>query len=939
VSDLPTGTVTFLFTDLERSTRLWEEQPEAMRAALARHDQLLAQAVEAADGRVIKGTGDGLHAVFVTADAAVAAAVGAQQALTAEAWGSIGRLRVRMGLHTGAAQLRGGDYFGSSLNRAARLMAVGHGGQVLCSQATADLAREGLPEGVDLVDLGEHRLRDLSRPERVFQLRASDLPQEFPPLRSLDAFPGNLPIQLTSFIGREADVALIADALTAARLVTLTGVGGVGKTRLAVQVAAELTPRFGDGAWLCELAAVMAGSSVIEVVASALSVQPRQGQSLEQSLLDGLRDKELLLVLDNCEHVLGPSAALIQTVVSECQKVEVLATSREGIGLPGERMIAVPSLGVPVENADAVELVKGEAVRLFVARARDARSSFVLTGENAAAVGEICRRLDGIPLALELAAARVAAMTPHEIATRLDHRFRLLTGSSRAPVERHQTLRRMIDWSYELLSAPEQLILQRLAVFAGGFSVDAAEATVTHDGIEVFEVLDLVTGLVGRSLVVADEQGATTRYRLLETVRQYAQEQLEVTGESAVMRQRHAEHYVTLVEEAGPHLRGRDQLSWAARLKPELDNLRAALAWAVDNDRPDLALGLVAPLAVHGLALGDAALPWAELAITAPEAANQALFPAVAAWAAWSALFRGDLAQSAELSTQAFAAQDTLGLAPRPSLHQAPGTAAMFSGHFEEAVTEAQRWVDLARAADDPIELASALTLLASALNARAAFQTGTASSDGIPELEEAVAIAQQIGAPSSLSWALTALGLLLVAMDPERAQGVLDAAIEVCQATDNRQALAIVLGSSGGLHLQRGDAVHALGVLVDSTELFVQIGDATTLPLNLLMLSSLFSDLGEPEPAAVLRGAADTLRPPDLNFAAPWVIEWSELTLASLRAELAEPRFQDLTRQGANMSPSQVARFARERALHVEPGRSQRPWRGSADSPLANRP
>jgi predicted ATPase/class 3 adenylate cyclase len=938
VAELPTGTVTFLFTDLEGSTRLWEEDRAAMNAALARHDELLTHAVQARGGHVIKGTGDGVHAVFATADAAIAAAVDAQLGLGVEPWRVTEPLRVRMGLHTGVAEQRGGDYFGPVLNRAARLMAVAHGGQVVVSQATEVLVRDALPEGLSLLDLGDHRLRDLSRPERVFQLGGPGLRSEFAPLRSVDAFPGNLPVQLTSFIGREADEAVVVRALQEARVVTLTGVGGVGKTRLAVQVAAEVTPRFGDGAWLCELAPILDGSAVVEVLASVLGVQPRQGQSLEQSLLDGLRGKELLLVLDNCEHVLGPIANLAQMVVSECPEVQVLATSREGIGISGERMIAVPSLGVPTANSDVGELEQADAVRLFVARARDARSGFALTNANAEAVTEICRRLDGIPLALELAAARVGAMTPQEIATRLDQRFRLLTGSSRATVERHQTLRRMIDWSYELLSQEEQRMLERLAVFAGGFSLDAAEATVATEDVEVFEVLDLVTGLVGRSLVVADEHGASTRYRLLETVRQYAEERLEEAGDAAAIRQRHAEHYVALVEEAGPHLLGRDELDWVGRLEPELDNLRTALAWAVDNDRADLALRLVAPLAQHGVRLGNAAMPWAELALTAPGAAQHAQFPAVAAWAAWAALFRGDFALSAERSEQAFAVQDALGLPERPSLHQAPATAALFSGRLDDAVAEAQRWVDLARAAQDDHEISSSLVQLGSALNALDNAQTGFGSRAGIGELEEAVEVAQRIGNPCALSWPIAVLGLLLHWVDPQRARAVLDAAVEPCRAADNAHALAGVLFGSGDLSFRAGDPGSALRAWDDAIEITARVGDAVMLPEGLQYMSRLLRELGESQAAAVLVGAANALRPMDRSFQPPEVIEWREQTATALRAELGDQRFSELTRQGSNMNARQAARYAVDEARRCEDSTIIARWQPSPYTPSDDR-
>ena len=473
--ELPTGTVTFLFTDLEGSTRLWEDYPQAMRGALARHDEILRGAVEGQGGVVVKSTGDGLHAAFASAEGALLAAAAGQAGLAAQAFEVTGPLRVRMGIHTGAGDLRDGDYFGPALNRAARLMAVGHGGQVLVSLATEELVRDTLPSELGLVELGEHRLRDLSRAERVFQLRAAGLAAEFPALRSLDALPGNLPVQVTSFVGREQQLTRVARDLREARLVSLTGVGGVGKTRLALAVAAEVAPEYRDGAWLVELAGVRDPDGVPDAVVATFGLQPSGGRSATETLLEFLRGKQLLLVLDNCEHLLRVVADLVGSVMRGCPDVRMLATSREGLNVAGEHMLGVPSLGMADEGADLETVAGCDAVVLFVDRARAVRAGFALDDTNVAAVAQVCRRLDGIALAIELAAARVAMLTPNELARRLDQRFRLLAGGQRGVVERHQTLRAAIDWSYDLLSEAEQVLLARLAVFVGGFSLEAAE--------------------------------------------------------------------------------------------------------------------------------------------------------------------------------------------------------------------------------------------------------------------------------------------------------------------------------------------------------------------------------------------------------------------------------------------------------------------------------
>ncbi len=516
----PTGTVTFLFTDIEGSTRLWREHPDEMGAALARHDELVREAIVGADGFVVKTTGDGFHAAFHDPGPAVAAAVAAQLALGAEPWSLPERLRVRMGIHSGPAELRDGDYYGTPVNRAAWVMGAAHGGQVVVSHATEELLADG---DVELLDLGEHALRDLGRRERLFQVLHPQLEHEFPPLASLAAFAGNLPVQLTSFVGRDDDVERVVELLRDERLVTLAGTGGVGKTRLAVQVAAEVLPRFGNGAWMCELAAADDADAMAFVVASALGCVQHPGLSLAASIVEYLKVRELLLVLDNCEHLLDEAGDLADALVQGCPNVTVLATSREALDVPGEHVVRVRSLTTPAVTGTELDLTSIPSVRLFRDRAVDAGAAVNWDARQWNAVAEICRRVDGIPLAIELAAARTVSMNPMDVAGHLDERFRLLTGKRRGRVERHQTLRATVEWSYQLLDDDERVVFDRLGTFAGSFDAAAAVAVARGEELDPWTVTDALASLVAKSMVGTDTgPDGAVRYTMLETLRQFA---------------------------------------------------------------------------------------------------------------------------------------------------------------------------------------------------------------------------------------------------------------------------------------------------------------------------------------------------------------------------------------------------------------------------------
>jgi predicted ATPase/class 3 adenylate cyclase len=577
-----TGAVTFLFTDIEGSTRLWEEEPERMKPALARHDAISRAAVESHRGIVVKMTGDGVHAAFDDAVDALAAAMDLQQALGDPTVTNGVALRVRCGLHAGMVEHRDNDFFGPPLNRAARIMSAAHGGQVLLSQAVVDGMRERLPAAVSLRDLGRVRLKDLSTPEHVYQVVHPQLRQEFPALRSLETTPNNLPQQVTRFIGREKQLAQLQRLLTKTRLLTLTGSGGCGKTRLGLQVAADSLERFPDGAWLVELAPLSDPALVPQAVATVLGLKEAKGKPIGETLTDYLKDKRLLLLLDNCEHLLDGCAQLATILVRKCPHLTVLASSREALGLGGEQAYRVPSLSLPdpKQAHTPASVAPFEAVQLFTDRAFLARSDFQLTHQNASMLASICHRLDGIPLAIELAAARVRSLSVEEIDGKLGQRFRLLTGGSRTALPRHRTLRSLIDWSYDLLNDPEKILLQRLSVFAGGWTLEAAELVCAGDGVQDGDVLDLLTSLCDKSLVLVEQNDGNYRYRLLETVRQYARERLLESGGCDALQEQHRDYFLALAEEAEPQLLGAEQAVWLGRLEEEHDNLRTALEWS-----------------------------------------------------------------------------------------------------------------------------------------------------------------------------------------------------------------------------------------------------------------------------------------------------------------------------------------------------------------------
>jgi predicted ATPase/class 3 adenylate cyclase len=597
-SDLPSGTVTFLFTDIEGSTKLSQQYADELPALLARHKEILNQAIEMHNGFIFQIVGDSFSAAFDIAASALKAALEAQRQLQSEPW-SPAPIKVRMGIHTGAAQLTDdasveGPYSGyASLAMTQRIMSAAHGGQILISQITRDLVGEQLPLHISLVDMGEHWLKDLLHPVHLYQVTVTDLPATFPPLKTLESFPHNLPVQLTSFIGREHEIAEAKQLLLRARLLTFTGPGGTGKTRLALQIAEELLPSFADGVWLVELAPLTDASLIPQTIAEIFGLRELPNLPIINIVTDYLRAKQLLLILDNCEHLIEACAKLSDHLLHSGPQLKLIASSRESLDIAGETAYRVPSLSLPDPAQVTREAVmEFESIQLFVERASAANPKFDMTDENASDVAQICRRLDGIPLALELAAARSSVFSPGEIASRLDDRFRLLTGGSRTALERHQTLRALIDWSYDLLSDGEQTLLRQLSVFAGNWTFEAAEAVCSD-----LDVLTLLTQLINKSLVIVDESESSTRYRLLETIRQYGRDKLLEAGESEQARNRHLDFFLIFAETAETYIDGPGELEWGILFDAEYDNLRTALEWGLEQDvEKALRLGSAVPL-------------------------------------------------------------------------------------------------------------------------------------------------------------------------------------------------------------------------------------------------------------------------------------------------------------------------------------------------------
>jgi predicted ATPase len=859
------GIVTFVFTDIEGSTRRWEADPDAMRTALENHNRMLREAVDANDGNVFNYTGDGMCAVFASPRSAVEAAVAAQRTL---------ELPVRMGIATGEAELRGDDYFGTVLNRTARVMAAGHGGQILIDGTTA-----GLLNGVDLIALGSRRLRDIAKPVDVFQVRADGLRTEFPPLKTVDPTPGNLRPPTTSLVGREADLAELETALKAHRLVTLTGVGGVGKTRLALELATRSAFTFQDGVFVIELAAVGDPAAVPEAVATALGITQQPGMSVADSVAAALEGRSRLLVFDNCEHVLDAAADMIAAILSQSATVRVLSTSREGLRVSDEQLWPVPSLDVD-----------SSAATLFVERA-SAVAPGVSLAEADEAVIEVCRRVDGIPLAIELAASRMQSMSVAELRDRLDDRFRLLVGSRRG-LERHQTLRHAVRWSYDLLGGAEKHLLTRCSVFAGGFDLFGACMVAGSD--DEFVTLDLLDSLVRKSLLVADSSSGRTRFSMLETIRQFAEEQLVQTGGADDARSAHARYFAGREADVmalwdGP--RQREAYEW---LYVELANLRGAFRWASDNDDLDTAVAVANFAAFLGIWLEQyEPVGWAEELIVRARAVDHRR-----------------LSQLYVMAAMCYATgrvDDSLGYATA-------GRQAIESGRFDEVPYEFEvgftasyanmgqpdQWVDWCRSiiARRPGAHAVAKAFLVMGLT------IAGRSDEAIGMLEDLHAAAGTTDNPAVLGYALLARGLAYRYVDGVAAYDAHRRGLTITQNSGNELIESHLSGTLAQLAAVYGEPTDAFDYLTMAIRHFHNAGSFSHLTVPLAILATVFDRLGRHEPAATISAfAATTLT----RTSVPEI----QATISHLREVLGDEVYESLARTGETMTSAEMAAYA----------------------------
>ena len=895
---LPSGTVTFLFTDIEGSTKLAQEFPDALPALLARHNNILNKVIEAQNGYVFRVAGDSFSVAFHTASDALTAALDAQRRLHNEAWVPV-PIKVRMGINTGAAQWKddanGAYYEGyATLALTQRIMSAGHGGQILVSQTVHDLVKDQMLEGLELRDLGARRLKDIVQNEHLYQVVVTDLPSEFPPLATLETFNHNLPVQLTSFIGRERELAEAQAKLTSARLLTLIGPGGTGKTRLSLQIAGEQLPNFKDGVWLIELAPVSDPALLVSTIASVFELREVQNIQPVSILLDYLRNRQLLLILDNCEHLVEASAQITNQLLHVCPNLKIIASSREALGIDGETVYRVPSL------------LDDEATRLFVERATKADSRFKRTEHNAAYIAQICSRLDGIPLAIELAAARVKLFTPEQIAERLDDRFKLLTGGSRTALPRQQTLRALIDWSYQTLNQTEQRALRQLAVFSGGWSFDGAEAVIGQD-----EAMEGLLGLVNKSLVNVEEQEGEARYRFLETIRQYAMEKLVESGETVAARDRHLDYVLNLAGQMQQGMLVAENIEALDQLELEHDNLRAALEWACANHL-DKALKLA--YAVGGFwAVRDhnsEAVTWCKTILKKTESIPEVDRDRARVYGVlgWISVTTGEHKAGREAAEKAIAlaekSNDFITIARAYSI---VALTSIFLGDYPTAQHASMAGESIARQQGLKSELAFALSTRA---------QMTYFSRGNMEQAKAYIVEAADVAREAGFGWAASFLAIGLghtaaVLGDLEAARAGFMESARIAKRMGNRRIVYSSQSELGHILRQHGELDEPLAIYKDLLPKWKDLGHRSAVAHELECIAYILMRKEEPERAATLLGAAEALREAiDSIMTEAEQVEYTK-EISALRAGMDEVEFQQSWNTGRLLSMDDAIEYA----------------------------
>jgi predicted ATPase/class 3 adenylate cyclase len=914
---LPTGTVTFLFTDIEGSTKLWEKSPRGMQVALTRHDAILWETIERHGGFVFKTVGDAFCAVFPTALGALEAALVAQRGLFSEAWGEeVGALRTRMALHTGTTHERDGDYFGPPVNRVARLLSAGHGGQILLSSSTQELVRDHLPADTHLRYLGEKRLKDLSRPERIFQLTAPALPSEFPPLKTLESHTNNLPLQATPLIGREREVDAVCGLLRSSgtRLLTLLGPGGTGKTRVGLQVAAELADGFEDGVFFVPIAAITDPALVAPTIARILGLS--EDLQTPEELLEGyLRDRQTLLLLDNLEQVID-AAPVVERLLSGAANLKILATSRIPLGLYGEYEFPVPPLSLPDPDSlpPLEHLTEYEAVRLFVERATAVRPDFSLTEENGPAVVEICERLDGLPLAIELAAARIKVLPPRVLLDRLGNRLKILTGGARNLPERQRTLRNAIEWSYGLLDQGEKLLFGRLGVFSGGATLEAIEAVCDARGDLPTDVFDGASSLLDKSLLRQEERAAgEPRFVMLETIHEFASVMLKESGEVETVRRAHAEYFLALAEEAEPMLWGAEDAAWLDRLEQEHDNLRAALSWAIEHEEATLALRVGGALRWFWYMEGyyGEGRRWLEAALDKDWGAAEAEARARALeGVGWLASSQGDLDRAQAAANEGLKLSTEAGLdkVVVADFQNVLGDAARHRGDYERATELLEKSLALHRAVKDTRGVAWSLGDLANVSSDRGSYERARVL------YEEGLVLSRELGGAELLGAYLISLGdEYLLEGNPERATELNEEAAELYRGRGRKGVLQAALNNLGWSALIKGDHQKAEALHEESLALCRELGDKLTGSESIEGFACAAGAGGAAERAARLFGAAEALREAAGNQQATRAHSLREPYLAAARALVSEAAWSAAWEEGHSMEFDEAIVYALE--------------------------